>query len=243
VTGGIEVKGDAGQVVGGDVREGARAIAQGNVLNVNFGQGETVETISWRQKKAIWRRAKRIAALTGGRPVEIYGEWIFPRHEIGKIEHLPAARYWRVINELDERIEKLSRPPQPAPAPAPQSCAQKPVPIPARPGGRRWGRYVLLLVIAGVGWRYLPTDTLDRVRAKVSALATPAAPVEPSPSGQADACLYDGKVHSIGSIVVMAGIRSVCQAGEHGADAVWKAMKPVRRRPAPPKAPEEVLTD
>lgn len=239
---GISVKGDAGQVVAGDSFQGPRtgSSASGNVVNVNFNPDRAETFISRQQRNEIWKLAKQVASRKGIKPVEVYGNHIFPLYKIAKIEHLPASQYWHVVSLL----KKLGQPAVQAPRSSGHQSRQATVPVAVRSPHGGWLRYVFILTSAAIlGWWFnVPGHVSVLFSAAKNSLfeSSPSSSV-PSADDSAGTCMYDGKAHSPGSIVSMAGVRSVCEAPSGGSDPVWVPVHPkpskhrAQQKPTPSK--------
>lgn len=239
----MTVDGDVGQFVNGDSHQGPRASASANnVLTVNFAS-ENVRFISHWQRVQIGRLAGRVAAGYGVSALDVYVKYIFPFYRIEKITHLPASEYWHVVAALNDLLradaaERKQERQNYAPA-------QTQTPAPARPRRRGWLRYVLALmaVLSIAWWLSVPKYISDALSSDLPGVSLPAL-FSASPEIAPGACMYDGKAHSPGSVVIMAGVRSVCSVASAGGDPVWAPVqqKPAKRR-AQPKPQKPVQED
>lgn len=219
-------EGDVGVVVNGKARFLGPHASASNVVNIVREKDEAL--LSPKQQQLINIRAKELSALTGENMGAIYGR-VMKRFDTQRIAELPARKVSDFLQALEAEIA-LANGPHSNNTPISRPRAARPraaIPQAVDRSPAKWGRFLLLALamLGGAVWWF----GLRPVGAQPQADAV-------------DACLYDGKQHSIGSVVEMAGNKYACQIPVGGGDAVWSplpektARKPKHRRP-PAAAP------
>lgn len=219
-------EGDVGVVVNGQARFLGPHASASNVVNIVREKDEAL--LSDPQRQLIARRVKALSRLTGEETGAIYGR-VMKRFDTQRIAELPARKVSDFLQALEAEIDLAKRNrPKSAPAERPRTerpHAAEPQAVDRSPA--KWGLFLLLvLAMLGGGLWWFGFRHVE----------------VPSQADAVDACLYDGKQHSIGSIVEMAGVKNVCKLPSGGGgDAVWAPMpektarnKPKHRRPAAP---------
>lgn len=218
-------EGDVGVVVNGQAKFSGPHASASNVVNIVREKGEVL--LSPKQQKLINLRVRELSGLTGESTGAIYGR-VMKRFDTERIDKLQARKVSDFLQALNAEID-LSKHNHQNNAPVERPRTERPrtaTPQAVDRSPAKWGLFMLLALamLGGAVWWF----GLRHVEAQPQADAV-------------DACLYDGKQHSIGSVVEMAGIKNVCQLASGGGDAVWSPMpektarnKPKHRRPAAP---------
>jgi hypothetical protein len=192
----VDVKGDVGQVVMGDVKAAARF---NNVVTLNMGSEATpVQTITDFQRSRISELVKDLAALTGDHTLDIY-RVIFTEFGIEKIRELPRDRYKETVALIDQWIVDATETTQPKAELLPQQpiatlhdacllCKEKDASYTRLQKSSRAQWCALILCILVCGWLLYKLPNND------------------ASSLDSANCIYEGKPYSIGSAIKVTSV-------------------------------------
>lgn len=233
----LSISGDAGQVVAGDVHEGPRAAANGNVMNIRFGAPQEPEKcITDLQRRAISEKVDAVCQVTGMERLDVYRQ-LFIEFGLEKMMELKRSQFRAATELLDgwltEAADDATEPDNAAEgskadtAPQPSRVTDVEVPV----GGvyrreltslqrqiARLRRRVTVLIAAVIGlvistgWVMARPDAADH-----------------SQPGDG-MCLHAGEAHSLGSVIESGGVVLACEPQPDGLPGTWVRQPTGRRK-------------